>query len=248
MPGVSVGFMRIPVLLALLVALSACSDGAESPTPQSAGSPVASRSAEPRVSSGPTPTRDASPSQSASTTSPSGAEPIRMIGDGVDLPALVVAFGTTYAEARSPLDLALGAPTLDTGPIDAAGPYGACPGSDLRVLEYGGGALQVLFGTLDGATGMTFYGWLLTEQGTAGQVPQASALVGDVTTYEFGVGTAVAELREGLGETLQLAKGDELVAPSFRVADQSSGFFGALTTTAPGGVVQYVQAGQGCRA
>jgi hypothetical protein len=54
----------------------------------------------------------------------------------------------------------------------------------------------VLFGDVIGP-GMTTYQWTLAEQGRPGEVPQASALVGDVTTFEFGVGDTVDALRDG---------------------------------------------------
>jgi hypothetical protein len=137
-------------------------------------------------------------------------------------------------------------PTKDTGVQSNAGNYGFCPGSMLRALEYGGGALYVLFGDAIGP-GMTLYQWTLTGRGRPDDVPQASALVGDVATFEFGVGDTVAELRAGVeGSELEVREGDEMLPPSFTLADQSSGFSGVLTGTQPSAMISTVQAGEGC--
>jgi hypothetical protein len=142
---------------------------------------------------------------------------------------------------------ALGDPTKDTGVGSSFSEYGTCPGSELRVLEFGDGALRVLFGDVIGP-GITMYQWSLSDEGRASDVPQASALVGDVTTYEFGVGDTIAELRAGVqgGAELEVNPGDEMLEPSFTLMDQSAGFFGFLTSTGETGTVTAVQAGEGC--
>jgi hypothetical protein len=138
------------------------------------------------------------------------------------LASQLIEFGAAYEDARAVLDTALGKPTKDTGEVDSFSDYGTCPGDTLRALEYGGGTLVLLFGDADGPA-LTFYQWALEDRGTPAAVPKASALIGDVTTYDFGVGTTVAQLREGVGEqALQVTAGDDRVAPSFRLTDQSS--------------------------
>jgi len=169
-----------------------------------------------------------------------------MTGDGIELPSRVLVFGASYVDARAPLDDTLGPPSLDTGTIETFSSYGTCPGQDLRVLEYAGGALQLLFGTPQGGDRMTFDSWVLTNDGTPSVVPRASAFLGDVTTFGLGVGTTVARLQAGLGESLTVNPGDELGGPTFRVADQSSGLFGRLTSTDASGTVTSVQGGPGC--
>lgn len=169
-----------------------------------------------------------------------------MTGHGIDTPARLVEFGSTYGDARPLLDTALGKPTKDTGEVDSFSDYGTCPGDVLRALEYGGGALVLLFGDVDGP-GLSFYRWRLEDTGTPAAVPKASALIGDVTTYEFGVGTTVAQLREGVGaQALQVTAGDVPVPPTFRLTDQSSSFFGTLTGTGPSDTALFVEAGQSC--
>ncbi len=67
-----------------------------------------------------------------------------------------------------------------------------------------------------------------------------------MTTYEFGIGTTVARLREGVGEALQVTAGDDRLAPSFRLTDQSSSLFGQLTGTGPRDTALFVEAGEPC--
>jgi len=162
-----------------------------------------------------------------------------MTGDGIELPTRVVTFGDTYAAVQADLLRFLGTPSKDTGPIDPFSEYGTCPGKDLRVLEYDGGALRILFGTMDGDQEMTIYSWALTEDSDS--TPTASALIGDAATFEFGVGTTTAELEQGAGETLEVIE-DEMLGTIFTIKDQSSGFFGNLK----GGTVTYVQSSAGC--
>jgi hypothetical protein len=157
-----------------------------------------------------------------------------------------VPFGTGVSSALPVLTAALGRPTLDTGVVPSFSSYGTCPGTQLRALEYGGGALVVLFGDVSGG-GLTAYGWRLTQRGSGAGLPPASALVGDAATFEFGVGTTVAALRDGAGAgAVEVTPADEILPASFRLRDQSSGFFGSLTGTGPQDTVTFVQAGQPC--
>ncbi len=208
------------------------------------GASTPSRSASPAAS--PTTSPPASTSPSARATPTSAATAVRLTGDGIDLPEGVVSFGDDYTDARARLDAGLGAPTRDTGQVKNSSAYGPCPGSKLRALEYGDGALRLLFGDVIGP-GLTLYQWTLTDTGQPGQVPRASALVGDVTTYEFAVGTTVRQLRDGIpADMLEVVPPGDPFDASFTVKDQSSGFFGTLTGTTPADTVTRVQAGEGC--
>ena len=236
-------------VLLLPLALGGCSDddgpaaGAASARPSASVSPPAAPSAAP--SAGPSPVPSSATGRIASSAAlplPSPDLTRRLTGDGLDLPTGVVAFGDPLSAARPALLRFLGRPTKDTGAIAPVGDYGACPPPDLRVLEYAGGALQLYFHTPAGGREPAFASWVLTGDRA---LPQASALVGDVTTFEFGPGTTLRALQEGLGEALVLVQ-DEVVGPAFRVRDQSSGFYGQLSSTGLDGVVEAVQAGEGC--
>jgi hypothetical protein len=219
--------VRTGLLLAATLLLTACSDA---PEPR-------------RAAPTPPPVTTAGPSPRPSPATPE-VRGVRLTGDGIDTPDAVTTFGQAFEEVQPALVAALGRPTKDTGVVSSFSEYGTCPGSKLRVLEFGK-ALRVLFGDVIGP-GITMYQWSLTEQ--SGDGARASALVGDVTTYEFGVGDTVAELRAGIqgGAELKVNPGDEVLAPSFRLTDQSSGFFGFLTGTADTDTVTEVQAGEGC--
>lgn len=239
--------MRTTAALAALLlgplVLTGCADDPERvPTAASRTS-----SPSPTGSASGTPTPDAAALSAPAADAGAGrtGQQVRLTGDGVALPGLLLEFGAPVEKAEPALRDALGTPTLDTGVVASASPYGACPGTSLRALEYGDGALVLLFGDV-GGTGLTMYGWTLQAQGSPEAVPRASALVGDVTTLEFGVGTALVELQSGAPGQVQTAEGDELLPPSFRFADQSSGFYGQLTGTGPDDTVTLVLGGEGC--
>lgn len=224
--------MRSVPLALVLSALSvaACSSGSSTSATPSSAAPASTLSA--GVATG--------------QPSPSGGSAPRLTGDGIDLPTGVVTFGTPVETAASSLRTALGAPTKDTGVRSSFSDYGTCPGTKLRALEYGGGALVVLFGDVKGKD-LTMYAWELSDKGSPAAVPKASALVGDQATYDFGVGTTVASLRSGLGsDHLTLTPADDPVAASFDVKDQSSGFTGQLTGTSDSDKVTFIVGGQAC--
>ena len=260
--------------LLLTATLTACSGDAEpqasrsiprpSPTVTATGtatgsgsassspSPSASAAAPGAGLASPTATRTTAPAPApaaapptAAAASPAAAR-ARLTGDGVALPGRVLPFGTTFEQAQPALESALGPPSTDTGVVESFGLYGTCPGTQLRALEYGGGALQLLFGDVDGGT-LTLYQWALTGEGASSRVPRASALIGNAATFEFGVGTTVAALQEGAAPaSLEVSPGDEVFPASFRLQDQSSGFFGYLTGPGPSDTATFVQGGQGC--
>lgn len=222
---------------AAALALTACAGGSD---------PEATPSAAPSPST-PAPEATTTAAPPAAAPSPSTAG-VRLFGDGIDLPSAVLTFGTPLDTARAALEATLGPPTKDTGPIDPFSSYGTCPGTTLQVLEYGDGALQVLFGSggsVDAAEPV-LHTWALIDTDDPASVPQASALVGDVTTVEFGVGTTVAELREQAGEAFQIREDELSLDPAFVVQDQSSGLSGFLTGTTDGDRVTFVEAGAGC--
>jgi hypothetical protein len=183
--------------------------------------------------------------ESESAAASAGTSRVRLTGDGVDLPAGVVEFGTPVEAAVAALEAGLGRPTKDTGVGKSFSAYGTCPGTKLRALEYGDGALVLLFGDVKGP-GLTLYQWELTTEGATADVPRASALVGDVTTYDFGVGTTVAALRAGVGDTVTVTPADPPLPAQFVVHDQSSGISGTLDGVSEQSKTTSVEAGQAC--
>jgi len=183
---------------------------------------------------------------SPSASAPPAAGDVRLTGDGVDLPGVLLEFGAPFEAARTALREVLGPPSADSGPGPSAGAYGVCPGSTVRALEYGDGALVLLFGDAADPE-LRMFSWSLTDRGTASAVPAARALVGDVTTYDLAVGHPLTDLRTGTtGVELDVQPGDELLSASFRLRDQSSGLYGTLTSAEPDGTVTGLVAGSAC--
>lgn len=188
----------------------------------------------------------AAPSATPEAVPTTDAADVRLTGDGIDLPGVLLEFGAPFEAAHTALLDVLGPPTADSGEGPSTGAYGVCPGSTVRALEYGDGALVLLFGDAADPE-LRMFAWSLTDRGDPAAVPAARAMVGDVSTYDLGVGATLAELRTGTtGVALDVQPGDELVAPSFRLQDQSSGLFGTLTSAADDGTVTGVIAGQAC--
>lgn len=227
------------------LAVEASVAGSPSATAPSATAPSASVSPSAVSSLLPVPSPPAGPGPSSTARPAASRTPVAspaLVGEGVDLPGGPVLFGEAFTPAARRLTAALGAPSTDTGTTGTNGAYGVCPREDLRVLEYAGGAVVVLFGTRQGETVQTFYGWQLREGAGA---PPARALVGDTTRFDFGPGTTVAQLRAGAGDAVTVTS-DELVGTSFTLVDQSRGLYGVLSAPGPDGVVQSVQGGEAC--
>jgi hypothetical protein len=238
--------MRSSVGIAALLALGLTGCTGSSAAPSAAPAPSPSSAASPAGSPSPSPVPIPSPAVSPSRPPASAAAHVRLTGDGIDLASAVLLFGTSFDKARGPLLQALGTPTRDTGVRSSVSDYSTCPGTKLRALEYGGGALVVLFGNVKGST-LTMYEWALQPKGDTAKVPKASAFVGDVTTYEFGIGTTLAALRSHVpADMLKVTPGAGSQAPSFRLQDQSSGFSGQLSGTTNSDATTYVLAGRAC--
>lgn len=238
--------MRVALLSAALLPvalLAGCTDG---PTPIPTATPTA-RASDPAPAVSGLQSVMPAPERTAVST-------ISLTGSGIDLPSGLLAFGTSYRNARGPADIALGRPTLDTDTISVASTYGTCPGTDLRVLEYAGGALKLFFGTLADTKQMSFYGWSSTNSvGDSSLVPPARARLGSPDPYAFGPGTTVAQLRAGTGKALTLPS-DERFPPGFRLTDgptelpteRATEFRGTVTGLSAPDTVQSVSAGQAC--
>jgi hypothetical protein len=170
----------------------------------------------------------------------------RLSGNGIDLPDRLIEFGAAFDDVQPALVAAFGEPSADTGITSSFSAYGTCPGEQLRALEFADGALYVLFGDVDGPE-LTMYQWTLADEGRTDEVPKAMALVGDVTTYEFGVGDTLGSLGEGSsGAELEVFDDDEPLPAAFRLQDQSPGFYGYLTGTQDDDTLTGVQAGTAC--
>jgi hypothetical protein len=199
----------------------------------------------------------ASNATTASSTAPAGK--VTLIDVGVDLPTGVVEFGDPMDAAVSKLTAALGKPAEDTGLGEPRRPYGRCPGTKVRALRYHGGALELLFGDSGTkAKGMVFHSWVLTSEGQPRSTPRASVLIGDVTTFDFGVGTTVKQFERGLGDPggYSFETFDSADGPTFVVANEEAGndpppgspeaIRGTLSSEEDAGTATLVEGGAGC--
>lgn len=216
--------------LGMLLLATACG-GSE---PQAATGPSPAPSASPSAELSPSPMASTAPSPEATTSN------ILLTGNGIEASRGLVEFGAGFDEVSAALEKGLGTPTADSGLIPSSD-VGVCPAPDLRLLTYAGG-LQVVFGSDAGKLSMLY--WQVLEDGA--DVPAASALVGDVTTFEFGIGTTVRQLREGAGEAFEAFPADEALGARFFLRDQSPGFSGELSGTSDSDTVTALEAGELC--
>lgn len=187
---------------------------------------------------------------------------VSLIDVGIELPKSVIEFGAPMDETVTKIKDALGDPSDDTGVAAPQRPYGKCPGTKLRAVRYYGGALELLFGDA-GANSkggkLVFHSWVLTSTGDRTAAPKASVLIGDVTVFDFGVGTTVKQFKEGLddpgGYSFEIF--DQVGGgPTFVVANEEAGndpgpdapgaIFGELSSESDTGSATLVEAGEGC--
>lgn len=175
---------------------------------------------------------------------------VRPTGEGIDLPDGYALFGKTYAETAAALQASLGRATKDSGVVSNESEYGTCPGTKLRALEFGGGALRVLFGDVERPGGpLTLFQWALTDKGDASVVPRATAFISKEDRLLVGIGTTVEELSASVPKAqLELIEAEGSFRPAFALSDGTTyGLFGSLSSTRPSGTVVFVLGGMDCR-
>jgi hypothetical protein len=178
----------------------------------------------------------ATSTSSGSTTStvetPIG--PLSLTGSGVGFQS----FGDPAHEVVAALEAELGAPIDDREEEAFSSSYGVCPGSRIRVVEWGG--FVVLFS--DGATpyspggSFTFFDWQLRNLGAA--TPPL------VTPAGIGLGDPVASVRVAYPSAR--VETDEIIGPVFRVGVAPDELRGNLTSTNDDGKVTGLAAGSAC--
>jgi hypothetical protein len=239
-------FAMVVLPVALVLALVGCSEGS-APRAQPTPSATATALVTPSAAASTPAAEDAFVEP---TAKPTGiGRLVRLTGEGIDLPFGYALFGQSFAEVEPGLRRVLGRPTKDTGVRSSSSDYGTCPGTKLRALEYGGGALRVLFGdTKAGGGPLTMYQWALTPDGKPATVPPATAFVSDRGRLQIAIDTTLAEITKGTpARMLELTKGDETFAPSFSISDGTSfGVYGSLTDTTPSGKATFIQGGMSC--
>lgn len=145
-------------------------------------------------------------------------------------------FGVDPEPALEYVRSVLGPPTDDTGWIDAAGPFGSCPGTTVRGVRWGD--LLLLFGDeSEESTGrLHFFAYVYGPP--TGAEPTPSGLA---TAPGLGLGATVAELQRWYPE-VQLYS-DPVAGAGFVIEPRLSG---NITSTQPDGVVTALYGGISC--
>lgn len=154
-------------------------------------------------------------------------EEIVLRGDGLG----VVEFGAAPARAVEAVSKSLGAPTVDSGWQPASGPYGTCPGTRIRGVEWDHLVLLFTDGETRSGSGEHLFTWRLTG------APPA-------------VGTA-----KGLGFKATLTDAEELYPGDVIVTEADEPFPGFVRVEVEGGrvtgfldgdVITNLEGGEGC--
>jgi hypothetical protein len=133
----------------------------------------------------------------------------------------------------------LGTPTDDRVEPALSSSIGVCPGTEVRVVEWGG--FQVVFS--DGDTpfalggSFTFFDWRIQELGASTPPLQ--------TPEGIDLGDTVADVRAAFGTRAELFT-DDVTGPAFRVGTPPDVLRGSLSSTNDSGTVLSLTAGSSC--
>jgi hypothetical protein len=183
----------------------------------------------------PTSTSTTSTTSSTTTTSVPKAAKLTLQPDGLG-DAL---FGADPEQVISYVTAVIGAPTDDSGWIDEATSFPACPGTELRVVRWGD--LHLLFGDESpfGSGRRHFFSYVIGPTDGAESQP-----FGLRTAERIGVGNTVGELRFTYADTVLWD--DVLRGPSFIIGGGSDGINGTITDLGDDQLITMVMAGPRC--
>jgi hypothetical protein len=198
-----------------------------------------------RQPTGAPPPAPAATATTAPTTTTGEGPPIVLKGDG--LGAFI--FGAAPDQVIAGLTLRWGPPDGDTGWVaPGSTPYGACPGTVVRAVNWRGFA--VLFS--DGATprgqaGVRhFFTWEYQVDDPAHPAPDPGGNRPPLKAANgVSVGVTVATLQRAYGSALELFN-DPSGGPQFGVVTPDGDLYGGLTDLTANGVVKTIVSGGGC--
>lgn len=218
--------------LLLLVAGSAC-DAGDLASPGPSTTTLASAGIDTAVPTAPPATEAPTP-----TTEDDGP-PVVLRGSGLGAHR----FGDDVDEVLAGLTLRWGPPNQDSNWVPAAtSPFGACPGEEVRGVEWTG--FQVLFS--GGSTPFApagrrhFFTWVYRAPEPGGHRPRLHTDAG------ISVGATVAELQGAYGDRLELFDDPEGGGPRFGITTPDGLLNGAVTSKDPAGTVTSIVGGGGC--
>lgn len=194
--------------------------------------------------SGPPPTARLEPSTPTTAADDEGPAVV-LRGDGIG----AFVFGAAPDQVIAGLTLRWGPPDGDSGWIAAgSSPYGACPGSVVRGVNWRG--FTVLFS--DGATPRGkagtrhFFTWVYQVDDPARPAPDPGGNRPPLETNAgVSVGATVGAFQAAYGEALELFD-EPPGGPQFGVQTTEGGLFGSVTSLEPGGIVRSIVSGGGC--
>jgi hypothetical protein len=183
----------------------------------------------------------------STTTAPPEDEgpPVVLRGDGIG----AFIFSAAPDPVIAGLTLRWGPPDGDSGWIAAASsPYGACPGTVVRGVNWRG--FSVLFS--DGATPRGregtrhFFTWVYQVDDPARPAPDPGGNRPPLKTLTgVSVGATVQAFQAAYGEALELFD-EPPGGAQFGVQTAEGGLFGSVTSLEPGGIVRSIVSGGGC--
>lgn len=166
-------------------------------------------------------------------------------GDGLG----AFTFGADPDQVIAGLTLRWGPPDGDSGWIAArSSPYGACPGSVVRGVDWRGFTVLFSDGTTPRGQAGTrhFFTWEYQVADVAHPAPDRG---GDrpvlKTAQGATVGVAVRVLQAAYGDALELFD-EPPEGPQFGVQTSEGGLYGSVTGLEPGGIVRTMVSGGGC--
>jgi hypothetical protein len=169
------------------------------------------------------------PAPTTTTTPPGAKLPLRFDGIGD------VRFGTDPDDSVAVISGVLGAPTSDSGWVDAASR--TCPGSEVRFVKWGDLTMEFSDDSSVSSGRRHFFAWVFGPAAGLALVPQ-----GMKTPEGIGIGSTVAELRAAY-PAADLFTDDELAGPYSALQEGLLAFLSDPTDT---GVVTSMVGGQGC--
>jgi hypothetical protein len=166
-------------------------------------------------------------------------------GDGIG----AFIFGADPDQVIAGLTLRWGPPDGDSGWIAArSSPYGACPGSVVRGVDWRGFTVLFSDGTTPRGKAGTrhFFTWRYQVADLAHPAPDRGGDRPALKTAQGGtVGVSVRVLQAAYGEALELFD-EPPEGPQFGVQTSEGGLFGSVTSLEPGGIVRTIVSGGGC--
>lgn len=207
-------------LIVALLVLAACGDDDAEPTTTTAAEVTT-------TTEGPTTTTSTVASTSTTAAVDEPVVDVALRGDGLG----VVDLGAPPDDAVAAVTAVFGEPTVDAGWQSSFGPYGTCPGGQVRGVEWDGLVLLFTDEATDHGTGEHLFAWRLN--GT----PPALA-----TASGFGLGATTADAEELYPGSVEVVPPEEPF-PGFLLIEAEGG---RITAFLEGDVVAYLEAGTPC--